>query len=256
MGARKRESPHGDDIHDLERDDFDLDAYPSQAEESESVWLVSYADMMTLIVGFFAILLAASKIDPSRFERIKKETTLLFGGQYQVPHRELSDELKKVVTEAGLAEQIKFVQTEEGVTITFQGAMFFDSGLSEIKEGAVSLLSKLAPIIKSRAGDFDVLIEGHTDDVPIKTGRFPSNWELSSVRACSVLRLFLDHGFVAERLKAIGLGSTQPVLSNGDELSRSQNRRVVIRIMKAYGASKPARATASEPAKTNTPNSP
>ena len=252
MEARRKESQRTDDIDDLEGDE--LDVYPAQ-EESESVWLVSYADMMTLIVGFFAILLAASKLDPTKFERIKKETTLLFGGQYQVPHQDLSEEMKKVVTEAGLAEQIKFLQTEEGVTITFQGAMFFDSGLVDIKENAVALLSKLAPVIKSRAGSFDVLIEGHTDDKPIKTGRFPSNWELSSVRACSVLRLFLDHGFEPERLKAIGLGETQPVVPNTDELSRSQNRRVVIRVMRAYGT-KPARATASKEVKTNSPSSP
>ena len=240
MEPRKLHDEFQDDFHDpsdAEADHFDENGNPvfHGGDETESAWLVSYADMMTLIVGFFAILLASSKIDPAKFELVKKETTQLFGGQYQIPFKGLSDDMKKIVASSGLSDQIRFQQTEDGVAITFQGAMFFESGAVDLRAEAVTLLTRLAPIIKTKAKDLDILIEGHTDDVPISSSRFPSNWELSSMRACSVLRLFLENGFDAERLKAIGLGSTQPVVPNGDEASRSQNRRVVIRLMKSFG---------------------
>jgi chemotaxis protein MotB len=218
--------------HDLDHDELFANATHSHEEEGESVWLVSYADMMTLIMGLFAILLAASKIDSSKFEKIKKETTLLFGGQYVVPFKDMKEEMAKVVAAEGLNEQIKFEQTDDGVAITFQGHMFFESGGTHLKESAVSLLEKLVPVIKSRAKDSNILIEGHSDDIPIATERFPSNWELSSVRACTVLRLFLDHGFPAAHLQAIGLSDTKPIVPNTDEITRAQNRRVVIRITK------------------------
>jgi chemotaxis protein MotB len=190
--------------------------------------------MMTLIMGLFALLLASSKIDARKFELIKKETTLLFGGQYAVPYKTVSEDLKKVVLSAGLQDQVKFEQTEDGVAITFQGTMFFDSGVSNLKSSASELLNKLVPVIQARAKDSNILIEGHTDDVPISGERFPSNWELSSVRACAVLRLFLNAGFDPTRLRAIGMSDTKPVVPNNDELSRAQNRRVVIRITKGH----------------------
>jgi chemotaxis protein MotB len=215
--------------HDIDDQGDLFDSYSRSEEEGESVWLVSYADMMTLIMGLFALLLASSKIDSKKFEVIKKETTQLFGGQYAVPYKSLSEDLKVVVSGSGLQDQVKFEQTADGVAITFQGTIFFESGISDLKVSASELLTKLIPVIQARAQGSNILIEGHTDDQPISTEKFASNWELSSVRACAVLRLFAAAGFDPSHLRAIGLSDTKPI---ADETSRAQNRRVVIRITK------------------------
>lgn len=211
----------------------------AHAEEGEG-WLVSYADLMTLLFGFFVVLFSFSKIDSGEFEKVKKETTRVFGGEYQKPFEGLSSALHKVVSEKKLGDQVFILETEEGILITFRGALFFDSGSSELREQARDLLKQLVPTISSNSQDMGIVVEGHTDNRPMYSKVFPSNWELSSVRACTVLRYFLDAGFNPDKIKAIGLGDRQPVLPNetkdGVSLpdNQSQNRRVVIKILKNF----------------------
>lgn len=201
-------------------------------DDTESVWLVSYADMVTLLMGFFALLLSFSKVDTNKYEQMKKESTKLFGGEYVVPYEKLANSLKQVVQDQGLTGQVLMEQTDEGIDITFQGALFFESGSVVLKQQAQSLLHRLIPIINDKAKNFFITIEGHTDDLPTNMGIVASNWELSSIRACTVLRLFQDYGFFPEQLKAIGWGDTRPKVENVDEVSRAINRRVVIKILK------------------------
>lgn len=209
-----------------------------QEEESESNWLMSYADMMTLLVGFFVMLLAFSSLDFKKYEKLKQETTKVFGGEYKVPFEEVSKTLKDVVKAQKLQDQVVFEESEEGITITFRGALFFASGSSELQPKALNLLEKVVPVIQKKGKNFGIIIEGHTDDSPIVTKRFPSNWELSSVRACTVLRLFEENGFPSKKMQALGWGDTKPIVPNRDEngvaipLNRAQNRRVVIRVLK------------------------
>jgi chemotaxis protein MotB len=211
------------------------------ADDGEGIWLVSYADLMTLLVGFFAMLLSFSKLDPEVFEQVKRETSKLFGGEYQVPFEQMKESLKKAVMGQGLGDQVLVEPKGSGLTITFRGALFFDSASIVMSEKAKSLLQQIAPIIASEARDYQILIEGHTDDVPISQGLIASNWELSSLRASSVLRFFLDFGFDPKNLRAIGLADTHPVLPNREETSgvplpenQSQNRRVVIKILPKF----------------------
>lgn len=209
-------------------------------DEGEGNWLVSYADMMTLLVGFFVLLFSFSKIDSGEFEKIKRETTKVFGGEYQVPFEKLSTELKKAVAEKNLTDQVFFTESDDGIQITFRGALFFDSGSAELKNTAGDLLEKLIPTIIGNAQGFGVLVEGHTDNRPMVGAVFASNWELSSVRACSVLRKFIENGFNPDHIKAIGYGDRRPVAPNEDKdgtqllNNQSQNRRVVIKILKTF----------------------
>ena len=166
-----------------------------EIEESESNWLVSYADMMTLLVGFFAMLLAFSKIDSVAFEKIKKETTKIFGGEYQIPFEKLSEKLKEVLAKSNLTDQVVLTETDKGIDVTFKGSLFFASGSAELLPKAKGVLLELLPVIQSEAKGFGILVEGHTDNVPITSEKFASNWELSSVRACTVVRLFEEKGF-------------------------------------------------------------
>lgn len=211
-----------------------------EIEESESNWLVSYADMMTLLVGFFAMLLAFSKIDSVAFEKIKKETTKIFGGEYQIPFEKLSEKLKDVIAKSNLTDQVVLTETDRGIDVTFKGSLFFASGSAELLPKAKSVLLELLPVIQTEAKGFGVLVEGHTDNVPIQSKMFASNWELSSVRACTVVRLFEEKGFSKNRLKALGWGDTQPILPNESKEGKAlphhqaQNRRIVIKILRHF----------------------
>jgi chemotaxis protein MotB len=222
----------------------DGETLPEAAEasdEGEGNWLVSYADMMTLLVGFFVVLQSFSKIDAQAFEQVKKETTKLFGGEYQVPFEDVTKDLRKVVEDLKVADQVLFSQTDDGVEITFRGALFFDPGAFELRPEALKLLSELIPVISNKAKDFGIVVEGHTDNTPLTAkGALSTNWELSSVRACRVLRLFEERGFQSNRMKALGWGATRPLVqedgASGAQLAelQSQNRRVVIKILKDF----------------------
>ena len=204
----------------------------SEGGEGEEIWLISYADMVTLLLGFFVLLLSFSTIDMSKLEKVKQSTTEVFGGEYKVPFEDLTNALKQQVAQAGMTNQVMFKQTEDGIEVSFRGALFFDSASVDLRPQAQSLMQQVIPVIQQQAGRMGIVIEGHTDNVAVKSGPFASNWELSSVRACSVLRMFEEAGFDKKTLQAIGWGDTRPITDNESPEGRSQNRRVVVRIVK------------------------
>ncbi|KYG65819.1 hypothetical protein AZI86_01730 [Bdellovibrio bacteriovorus] len=244
MGAAKKIEPeHSGENHiDLDDDIFG----PSEGEhtdDGEGNWLISYADLMTLLMGFFVVLQSFSTVDASKLEEIKKETTQLFGGEYKLPYEDLSKSLEEVIKEQNLSDQVIFHRTEKGVEITFKGALFFDSGSYVMRQEAVDLLLKLVPVISEKAKDFGIVVEGHTDSRPLSNVRGPlfSNWELSGVRASAVVRMFLEQGFSPKRIKALGLADSHPLFPEKDEKGNelidnmAQNRRVIVKILKEYG---------------------
>jgi chemotaxis protein MotB len=214
---------------------------PPHVEEGEGSWLVSYADMMTLLCGFFLILLSFSQTDPDQMEKVKKAASQVFGGEYQKPFEGLSNRIAAIVKQLGMGDQVVITENEKGVMVAFRGALFFESGSGVLRAQAKQLMDKLVPELLPDAGQFYFLVEGHTDSVPTHTDAFASNWELSSVRACTVLRIFEDEGFPKNRLKAVGYADTQPIFPEKDAQgnaipqNQAQNRRVVIKILKALG---------------------
>lgn len=235
----RKETPAEVHREEIESDFFQRHG-SSHADEGEGNWLVSYADMMTLLCGFFVVLFSFSKIDSGEFEKIKKETTKVFGGEYQQPFEKLSKALHKVIEEQKMQDQVFIQESDDGLLVTFRGALFFDSGSSELRDQARELLDKIVPTIADNSQEMGIIIEGHTDNRPIFSKVFPSNWELSSVRACTVLRFFLDKKFNPNKIKAIGWGDRHPVAPNDDPQggalpeNQSQNRRVVIKIVKNF----------------------
>lgn len=217
--------------------DLGGDHGPAHAEEGEGNWLVSYADMMTLLVGFFVILLSFAKVDEEKFDMIRK-MSIEFGGTYEVPFSDTAERLKKEMERLGKGEHFTIKQTARGIEISFKGTMFFDTGSAELKADATDLLGKIIPMIKSESIEFNVTVEGHTDDVPITTTIYRNNWELSGARACRVLERFESSGFEKRRLLAVGYGETRPVVPNRDPsgvaipANQSLNRRVVIKLIK------------------------
>lgn len=129
-------------------------------------------------------------------------------------------------------KQIKLQMMEKGLVITVVGDLLFDSGKAKIRSEAYPLLDKVSSVLKENMRQFNVGIEGHTDNAPIKHSGWKSNWELSTARALSVLHyLDKDQGISGERLSAIGYGEYRPVASNETKDGRKQNRRVEIVIL-------------------------
>ncbi len=212
----------------------------SHAEEGEEAegWLISYADMMTLLVGFFVILLSFSKVDEEKMEEVKAAASKEFGGIYEIPFADLANQLRTTLEQQGLGRQFEIKQTPLGVNISFYGAVLFAPGSADIRPEGASLLEKLMPTIKQMAPGFKIVVEGHTDDVPVSPmGSYRTNWELSGLRAGRVIENFESAGFDKTKLTAVGYGEARPLVPNRDsdnvpiESNRAQNRRVVIKLI-------------------------
>ena len=208
-------------------------------DHGEGNWLVSYADMMTLLVGFFVILLSFSTMDEQKFEEARKSVSKEFGGKFEMPYEELANRVREALKKSNVGNQIVVKTTNQGVEISFLGPVFFSPGSADIKDEARTLMDSLLEVVKTEANEFNFVVEGHTDDVPLMPGgTYRNNWELSSIRACRVLDFFFQRGFDKGHLTAIGYGDTRPVLPNRNEQgssipeNQSQNRRVVIKMMK------------------------
>lgn len=205
----------------------------------EESWLISYADLMTLLVGFFVILMSFSEMDQEKFEQAKKSITKEFGGKYETPYGDIADKIKASIEKTGMGGQVAIKTDEAGVEISFLGTTFFETGSVDVKAEAQKLFSLVIPEIKAETADFNIVIEGHTDDVPLAGGgTIKNNWELSSIRACRVLEYFLGQGFKKEKMTAIGYGDARPLVPNRDAngvaipINQSQNRRVVMKLLK------------------------
>jgi chemotaxis protein MotB len=207
-------------------------------DDGESNWLISYADMMTLLFSFFVVLSAFSTPDVTKMEALKRETAESMGGKYVKPFGELSESIKKTLAEIDLEKDVNVTETAEGVTIVSKGTLFFDSGSARLKEQAALLMDKISGVLAEQAKGFRIVVEGHTDDVPIVSKEFPSNWELSSSRAGAVVRLLESKGFPGSDLRPVGLADKEPLVPNRDEAgapipaNQAENRRIVIRVQK------------------------
>jgi len=155
---------------------------------------------------------------------------------------ELTAQLEELSRAKGMLEQklgqeigdnqIKLQMMEKGLVITVVGDLLFDSGKAQIKSEAFPLLGKVSSVLKDNMSQFNVGIEGHTDNIPIKVSGYKSNWELSTTRALSVVHYLVnEQGISPERLSAIGYGEYRPVASNDTKDGRKQNRRVEIVIL-------------------------
>ena len=125
-----------------------------------------------------------------------------------------------------LKEQVEIIREAEHIRLEVNGTILFESGSADLKVQGAALLQKLAAILKRHRGRISV--EGHTDDRPITTARYPSNWELSAARASTVARYLIVHGIVADRLRAIGYADTRPRSQNHSAAGRARNRRVTL----------------------------
>lgn len=209
---------------------------PSRSEtegQGRDRWLISYADLVTLLLALFIVLYAASDKERARqiAESFSAQNTggsgVLPGSDSDKDERARAD--RKLMNDPVLMQKAKLRQTKYGLVVSLSEAGFFASGDAAINAEAEGVINTLAESLKNT--DTQIRIEGHTDATPISTGRYPSNWELSTARASSVLAKLIEHGIDPSRLSAAGYAGFQPVADNSTLEGRAQNRRVDIVIL-------------------------
>jgi len=238
-----------------------------EEHENHERWLVSYADFITLLFAFFVVMYSLSSINEGKYRVLSDSIVSAFrnapinsSGQTpllkptppvaQKPNiitsndkdkakdaakqrqrekmRNIAKDILDVMAPLIAAGKVRVLETSRGVTIEINDSILFSPGQALLQPALVKAMSAIAEVLA--ASDFPITIEGHTDNIPIKTAQFPSNWELSAVRATTVLRLFNESGVAAERLTAIGYADTRPVEPNLLADGRARNRRVSILI--------------------------
>ena len=208
--------------------DFDTRELQEESQQDE-LWLISYADMLTLLIGFFVLIIAAVPMTRARFERIAAALT----GARQAPLEDLRDKVDALVARTPeLKDKVKTRDDAEGLGIEFRDALLFDSGSAKLRDQAQPAIGEIARLLGELPGR-PVIIEGHTDEVPINSASFHSNWELSSQRAINVLQALHTNGVAREWMSARAYADTRPLPSAAEqdvEQRRASNRRVVIRV--------------------------
>ena len=227
---------------------------------SSERWLLTYADLITLLLAFFVILYAMSQTDHKKMSDLSKalssafhvtqgasnaaldgQPSVLVGGAnpMDLAMMEMQDQLEKKIAEEFGEQQgqdgeqaVTTKLTERGLVVSLASSAFFDPGAAALRPDAIALMRTVAWTLKNSGKN--IMIEGHTDDTPIHTAMFPSNWELSTHRATSVVRYLVEaYKLPPERLSAAGYGEYKPLVANTSPANRAKNRRVDIVILKA-----------------------
>ena len=235
---------------------------PPEEHENHERWLVSYADFITLLFAFFVVMYSISSVnegkykvlsqalvgvfnDPERSVKpipigeerpqsvkpaeplvIESEQTEAAIGQAADPLQTIADNVRDAFGDLIKSDQLTVRGNELWIEIELKSSLLFGSGDAMPSDMAFSIIEKVAKILKPF--DNPVHIEGFTDNQPIRTAQYPTNWELSTARAASIVRMLATEGIDPRRMAAVGYGEFQPVASNDTADGRGRNRRVVL----------------------------
>lgn len=211
-------------------------------ESDKDRYLITYADLITLLLGLFIILYAVSNIDLAKYQKFMSAFGSTFGGSENIKMTEnglkeikgsvdLKSNVQDVISNYGYKDLLQVEENERGVTIHILQDLLFNSGESEIKGSSVIVLQRLAAILKNIPND--IRIEGHTDNVPINSMMYESNWHLSVSRALNTAyHLISKEHLPADKVSIVGYAEYKPVANNETEDGRKLNRRVDIVIIK------------------------
>jgi chemotaxis protein MotB len=231
-------------------------------------WLISYADFITLLFAFFVVMYAISSVNEGRYRVLSNALSTAFGSfqhdpsaspivpiipgagraapiprplrrdesditpeqKQRIKHmQDVAERISKVLANQVNQGQVRVTNGARGVAIEINAAVLFAPGQAVLQPSSLDVLKTVAAVIATF--DDPIQVEGHTDSQPINTPQFPSNWELSTARAGSVVRFFIDHGVPAARLSAAGYAEFHPVESNDSLEGRSRNRRVTLMVL-------------------------
>lgn len=220
-------------------------------------WLATYADTITLILTFFVLLYSFSSMDAVKFQKLSSSLQSVLSGNDgtsilelnmsgEVPivgapidmgpkqtgateSEEMYKKIKGFIDSNNLKDTVQIKTDSRGVIMELKDNILFDVGQTEIKEPSKAILDKINSLISTIPNE--VIVEGHTDNVPIHTEQYPTNWELSTQRAVNVLKYFVQvKGQNPQRFQAAGYGEYRPIAPNDNYANQSKNRRVNILI--------------------------
>jgi len=204
-------------------------------DDSSSSWLVTYSDAITLLLAFFVMILAVSDLNEGKIESLKEGLAeVISSDNTTTPFTDIKQGIDEYIHQHGLQDQVAVTLDPKGVQVEFANVALYGSGEASLKADAEPLLHELSRVIRDVShGSHMIEVEGHTDDLPIATDEFPSNWELSAARATGVVKYLLESGIEKERLKASGYADSRPKEDVADlslQKRREANRRVVVSI--------------------------
>jgi chemotaxis protein MotB len=200
-------------------------------EDITSFWLITYSDMVTLLLSFFLLMYSFSVFSEESRQQLVDELRDVSKNKIRVEKR--SEDLEKAAREiaAQFQKDQTFVEnTETEVTIGLSSEVTFASGEDKLSDRGRDALVKAGGILARLPNT--VRIEGHTDSIPMRGGRFSSNWHLSAARAQSVVKLLMANGVDARRMQVVGFGDVRPRAPNETSEGRAQNRRIEIKILR------------------------
>ncbi|GGP17526.1 flagellar motor protein MotD [Silvimonas iriomotensis] len=237
-----------------------------EEHENHERWLVSYADFMTLLFAFFVVMYAISSVNEGKYRVLSDSLVNAFQNNNAKPSVGTAPQGKQVIAPivahpesapkapennkleeqakrmSGMADdlraalgpliqqgKVRVTQSARGIAVEISDSVLFDTAKADLQNTSATALRAVAQRLTST--DNLIQVQGNTDNQPIKSTQYPSNWELSAARAASVVRLFADTGIAPERMVAMGYGEYRPVESNDTPDGRARNRRVTINIL-------------------------
>lgn len=228
-------------------------------EEGGSAWVVTFADMMTLILVFFILLYTLADFEDEAYKKLIESVQIVDGEGSQIsvidfatrkgrnpePLKVVEDmlgmnpgnvplenmkpalvsEMENMIEHTDINDSVELTYNGDQINLQIDGRYLFSSGQAELKDRARYIFANLGQMFRDHA-DYSIAIRGHTDDRNIQTTQFPSNWELSAVRATTVLRFFIQQGIDPVRMTATGYADYLPLVDNDSTVNRARNRRV------------------------------
>lgn len=208
-------------------------------------WLLTYSDLITLLMIFFVVMYSMSQVDKAKFAAVAQQLSIVMGGGSETvlvdpgsgimkdlpnsPNEQMDEaakSLEEYIVQNGLGTMAKIYRDERGLIISLNEGLLFDLGSAEVDDKSKEILAKIASSVKPMPNF--VRIEGFTDNIPIKTARFASNWELASQRAINVAKIMMDNGIAGERISTVSYGEYRPMYPNDSNEHKKLNRKVDI----------------------------
>lgn len=244
-------------------------------KDNSERWLLTYSDLITLLMVFFVVMYAMSNVDAQKFKAVADALSNSLGGSRPAMVEIATNPNGPSALETGLKDnqsdlnngaaaretasiqeikakidkfaednniQTKLVSSveERGLVVSIQDTLLFESGQATVTPYAQQVLEKVSTVLSTTPNY--IKVEGHTDNLPINTPQFPSNWELSSARATNVLEIMIHQGITPRQLSAVGYGEYRPTAPNLTEVDRAKNRRVDLIILRSkYDVTEPTK---------------
>lgn len=220
-----------------------------EERDNNDRWMISYSDFVTLLFAFFVVMYATSSVNEGKYKTFGYSLSNAFLNKPAPPKAAAPSESKSILQQRqkrmqGIAQDIysvmsplvkvgkvRVMQSNLGVTVEINASLLFKSGQATLEPDSVKALLAVAAVLKD--DNHAIRVMGYTDNTPINTPSYPSNWELSSARASSVVRLFAENGINPSRMVVEGYAENNPVASNDTPEGRTRNRRVTIMILAA-----------------------